>query len=107
VTLTAIADDGTATLTGSTGQQRVLPPSYVRQQVELAYASTSYGAQGETTSVGHLLLGEQTGAAGAYVGMTRGRDTNIAHLVAESIEDARAQWVAAFSRDSPGRSLAV
>ena len=98
-TLTAIADDGTATVTGSTGQQRVLPPSYVRQQVELAYASTCYGAQGETTSVGHLLLGGHTGAAGAYVGMTRGRDTNIAHLVAESIEDARAQWVAAFSRD--------
>jgi exodeoxyribonuclease V alpha subunit len=98
-TLTAIADDGTATLTGSTGQQRVLPPSYVRMQVELAYASTSYGAQGETTSVGHLLLGEHTGAAGAYVGMTRGRDTNIAHLVAESIDDARAQWVGAFSRD--------
>ncbi|MBC7558351.1 MAG: hypothetical protein H7270_03160 [Dermatophilaceae bacterium] len=98
-TLTVIADDGTATLTGSTGQQVVLPPSYVRQHVELAYASTSYGAQGETTSVGHLLLGEHTGAAGAYVGMTRGRDTNIAHLVAESIEDARAQWVGAFSRD--------
>jgi exodeoxyribonuclease V alpha subunit len=98
-TLTAIADDGTATLTGSTGQHPVLPPSYVRAQVELAYASTSYGAQGETTSEGHLLLGEHTGAAGAYVGMTRGRDANIAHLVAESIEDARAQWVAAFGRD--------
>ena len=98
-TLTVIADDGSVTVTGSTGQQRVLPPSYVRAQVELAYASTCYGAQGETSSVGHLLLGEHTGAAGAYVGMTRGRDTNIAHLVAESIEDARAQWVAAFSRD--------
>ncbi len=98
-TLTGIAEDGTATLTGSTGQQAVLPPSYVRQHVELAYATTSYGAQGETTSVGHLLLGEHTGAAGAYVGMTRGRDTNIAHLVAESIQDARAQWVGAFSRD--------
>jgi hypothetical protein len=46
-----------------------------------------------------LLLGEHTGAAGAYVGMTRGRDTNIAHLVAPSIEEARAQWVGAFSRD--------
>ncbi len=83
-TLTAIADDGSVTVTGSTGQQAVLPPSYVRAQVELAYATTSYGAQGETTRVGHLLLGEHTGAAGAYVGMTRGRDTNTAHLVAES-----------------------
>jgi exodeoxyribonuclease V alpha subunit len=98
-TLTGIGDDGTATLTGSNGQERVLPRSYVRAQVELAYATTCYGAQGETTSAGHFLLGEHTGAAGAYVGMTRGRDTNIAHLVAESVEDARAQWVGAFSRD--------
>ena len=98
-TLTAIADDGTATLTGSTGQHAVLPPPYLRQHVELAYASTSYGAQGETTSVGHLLLDEHTNAAGAYVGMTRGRDTNIAHLVAPSMQDARAQCVGAFSRD--------
>jgi exodeoxyribonuclease V alpha subunit len=98
-TVTVVGDDGTATLTGSTGQQAVLPPAYVRAQVELAYASTTYGAQGETTSAGHLLLGEQTGAAGAYVGMTRGRDTNTAHLVAESIQDARALWVGAFGRD--------
>jgi hypothetical protein len=98
-TLTGIAAGGTATLTGSTGQQAVLPASYLRQHVELAYASTCYGAQGETSSVGHFLLGEHTGAAGAYVGMTRGRDTNIAHLVAGSAEDARAQWISTFSRD--------
>ena len=32
----------------------------------------------------HLLLGDSTGAAAAYVGMTRGRVRNIAHLVADS-----------------------
>ena len=31
--------------------------------------------------------------------MTRGRDTNTAHLVAEDLDDARQQWAAAFSRD--------
>jgi exodeoxyribonuclease V alpha subunit len=31
--------------------------------------------------------------------MTRGRDHNIAHLVAESVDDARSQWVEVFSRD--------
>ena len=31
--------------------------------------------------------------------MTRGRQTNVAHLVAESVEDARKQWVDVFSRD--------
>ena len=31
--------------------------------------------------------------------MTRGRNTNTAHLVAESFDDARQQWVAVFARD--------
>ena len=31
--------------------------------------------------------------------MTRGRHDNTAHLVAESVEDARRQWVEVFARD--------
>ena len=31
--------------------------------------------------------------------MTRGRDRNTAHLVADDLEDAREQWVAVFARD--------
>jgi hypothetical protein len=31
--------------------------------------------------------------------MTRGRHRNVAHLVAESIDDARGQWVDIFNRD--------
>ncbi len=31
--------------------------------------------------------------------MTRGRDHNTAHLVAQTIEEARAQWIEVFSRD--------
>ena len=31
--------------------------------------------------------------------MTRGRQSNIAHLVAGSVEDARDQWISTFSRD--------
>ncbi len=79
--------------------QRVLPPAYVREHVELAYATTAYGAQGSTVTTSHVLIGEHTGAASAYVGMTRGRERNVAHLVAESIEDARKQWVEVFGRD--------
>jgi hypothetical protein len=44
-------------------------------------------------------MGETTGAAAAYVGMTRGRHRNTAHLVAESVEEARDQWIEVFSRD--------
>jgi hypothetical protein len=77
----------------------VLPPDYVRRDVELAYATTAYGAQGATVSVSHLLVGEHSGAASAYVAMTRGRERNVAHLVAESVEDARKQWCDVFARD--------
>jgi exodeoxyribonuclease V alpha subunit len=31
--------------------------------------------------------------------MTRGRENNTAHLVAESIDDARQQWIDTFSRE--------
>jgi exodeoxyribonuclease V alpha subunit len=78
------------------------PPAhviYVREHVELAYATTIHGAQGETVDHAHLLLGETTGAAAAYVAMTRGRHHNTAYLVAETLEDARAQWIETFGRD--------
>lgn len=83
---------------GESGQ-RILPPAYVNDHVELAYATTAYGAQGSTVTTSHVLIGEHTGAASAYVGMTRGRERNVAHLVAESIENARKQWVEVFGRD--------
>ena len=43
------------------GDRDPVPPAgYVHQHVELAYATTVHGAQGETTHTGHLLLGEHT-----------------------------------------------
>jgi exodeoxyribonuclease V alpha subunit len=47
----------------------------------------------------NVAVGDTTGAAAAYVAMTRGRQTNVAHLVAESVDDARKQWIEVFSRD--------
>ena len=97
-TVTGIGEDGSLLVTGRAGQ-RTLPAEYVREHVELAFTTTVYGAQGETVDSAHLALGETTGAASAYVAMTRGRHRNIAHLVAESIDDARSQWVDVFNRD--------
>jgi hypothetical protein len=97
-TVTGASADGSLRVAGERGERR-LPAGYVAEQVELAYASTVYGAQGDTVHAAHLVLGEHTGAAAAYVGMTRGRHANTAHLVAETVEDARAAWVAAFGRD--------
>jgi ATP-dependent exoDNAse (exonuclease V) alpha subunit len=77
----------------------VLPAEYANKFVELAYATTVHGAQGETVDRAHVALGDTTGATAAYVAMTRGRERNTAHLVAESVEDARRQWVEVFARD--------
>ncbi|WP_089304981.1 MobF family relaxase [Geodermatophilus pulveris] len=78
---------------------RVLPANYVTAHVELAYATTAHGTQGDTVTAAHLVVGEDTGAAAAYVGMTRGREANTAHLVATDPAEAREQWIAVFARD--------
>jgi hypothetical protein len=43
------------TVVGAAGSRR-LPAAYVRQSVELAYATTAFGAQGETASTCHVLV---------------------------------------------------
>jgi ATP-dependent exoDNAse (exonuclease V) alpha subunit len=109
-TVTGIDADHTLHVHGLAGE-RALPATYVREHVELAYATTVHGAQGETVPTAHLLLGETTGAAAAYVGMTRGRNSNTAHLVADTLEEARSHWIEVFSRDradlGPGHAAAV
>ncbi len=98
-TVTRVGDVGELAVTQTHAGDRLLPADYVREHVELAYASTAHGVQGDTVTSAHLVLGEHTGAASAYVGMTRGRQDNTAHLVAGDLEEAREQWVAAFARD--------
>ncbi|CCG04773.1 MobF family relaxase [Blastococcus saxobsidens] len=93
--LAAVTPAVTPAGTGS----RVLPADYVMAHVELAYATTAHGAQGDTVTAAHLVVGEDTGAAAAYVGMTRGRIANTAHLVATDPAQAREQWLAVFARD--------
>ncbi len=97
-TVAGVGEDGSLLVVGRAGQ-RALPAEYVREHVELAFTTTAYGAQGETVDSAHIALGETTGAASAYVAMTRGRHHNVAHLVAETVDDARSQWVEVFSRD--------
>lgn len=91
-------DPAGMTVSGAAGR-RHLPPEYVLKDVELAYATTAYGAQGVTVGTSHVLVGESAGAASTYVGMTRGRERNVAHLVADSVDEARRQWIAVFARD--------
>lgn len=97
-TVVGISDRGAVDVEGRRGR-RTLPAPYAEAHIELCYATTVHGAQGETVDQAHFLLGETTGATSAYVAMTRGRHHNTAHLVAETVGDARTQWVDTFSRD--------
>ncbi len=83
-----------------------LPAEYVAEHAHLSYAATAYGVQGATVTGSHTLLTDATSAASVYVGMTRGREQNLLHVVAENQEQAREQFVAAMERDRADRGLA-
>lgn len=64
------------------GRSIVLPASYVRDEVELGYASTVHRAQGMTVDTAHALIDPDTAARELfYVALTRGRLRNEAYVI--------------------------
>lgn len=90
-TITDTNDNGEITVTRLGGPGTItLPADYVRRHVQLAYASTEHGAQGETADRSITLATTSTTGRGLYVGMTRGRDENHALVVTDKPEIAEA-----------------
>jgi len=58
-----------------------LPASYLEEHAELAYAGNVYTSQGMTVDTGRLVVSEGMSRESLYVGMTRGREENTAHVV--------------------------
>ena len=58
-----------------------VPRSYLAQNAELAYAGNVHVAQGRTVDTAHLLVTDTLSRQALYVGMTRGRQANTAHVV--------------------------
>jgi len=58
-----------------------VPRSYLACNAELAYAGNVHVAQGRTVDTAHLLVTESLSRQALYVGMTRGRESNTAHVV--------------------------
>jgi conjugative relaxase-like TrwC/TraI family protein len=73
-------DDGSVTVQNRDLQTITLPAPYVRESVELGYATTAHRAQGATVDTAHLLVTDQLTRALIYVGMTRGRHNNRAYV---------------------------
>jgi conjugative relaxase-like TrwC/TraI family protein len=58
-----------------------VPRSYLALHAELAYAGNVHVAQGRTVDTAHLLVTESLSRQALYVGMTRGRQANTAHVI--------------------------
>ncbi|MFD1235879.1 MobF family relaxase [Pseudonocardia benzenivorans] len=70
------------------GETIVLPAAYVAEHLALGYASTVHAAQGATVDTSHTVVTGRTGPAALYVGMSRGRAANTAHVATVSaVED--------------------
>ena len=81
----AVDEHGNLTATSTrTGTTYTIPADYATVDLSLAYASTAHGAQGRTVDTSHLLLTPTSDRAGAYVGLTRGRESNTAWAITDT-----------------------
>ena len=56
-------------------------PLLPRLDAELQYAGNIHVAQGRTVDTSHVLVSDTLSRQSLYVGMSRGRESNIAHVV--------------------------
>ena len=64
------------------GKALVLPAKYVREELELGYASTVHRAQGASVDTAHALVDPEKAARELfYVAMTRGKHRNHAYVI--------------------------
>ena len=57
------------------------PRAYLQSSAELGYAGNVHVAQGRTVDTAHLLVTDTLSRQSLYVGMSRGREANTAHVV--------------------------
>ncbi|WP_240642407.1 AAA family ATPase [Microbacterium sulfonylureivorans] len=81
------------------GEARHIPLEYAREHLQLAYASTVHGVQGDTADAS--VVGPDVDAAGLYVGLTRGRIHNVAIVVARTDGVARERIAESMQRGMP------
>ncbi|KQU68965.1 hypothetical protein [Phycicoccus sp. Root101] len=60
----------------ATGETATLPADYVKEHLELGYASTAHRAQGRTVDTAHAYVTATTTREPLYVMATRGRESN-------------------------------
>lgn len=101
--VTQVHDNGAMTVQHlEHGGKVTLPGSYVAASVELGYASTIHRSQGATVDTAHALVDSSTDRAGAYVALTRGRESNTLYVGlgdGQSRDEVLEQIASAYERD--------
>ena len=75
-----------------------LPSPYVAEHVHLAYATPPMASKASPPPPRTPCCRNRWTQPGVYVGMTRGRNINVLHIVAENLADAREQFADAMER---------
>ncbi|MFB8145356.1 AAA family ATPase [Microbacterium sp. NPDC056003] len=81
------------------GEVARVSTEYAQEHLQLAYASTVHGVQGDTADAS--VVGPDVDAAGLYVGLTRGRVHNVAIVVARTDAAARERLAESMQRGTP------
>lgn len=84
---------------GDSGELTGVSAEYARDHLQLAYASTVHGVQGDAADAS--VVGPNVDAAGLYVGLTRGRLHNTAIVVARTDAEARERIAESMQRGAP------
>ena len=101
--VTQVHDNGAMTVQHlEHGGKVTLPAAYAAQSVELGYAATIHRAQGATVDTAHALVDSSTDRAGAYVALTRGRESNTLYVGlgdGQKRDEVLEQIASAYERD--------
>jgi conjugative relaxase-like TrwC/TraI family protein len=79
-TVTSTEGDGSLRVRSDDATEIMLPEQYVRDHVELGYASTAHRVQGRTVDTAHALVDTTSPREVLYVAATRGRQSNTLYV---------------------------